>query len=76
MELVHCWLDALESNGKVVRILLLDFRKAFDNVDHKILPPKLANAGLPDFLIKWITNFLCERKQHNKLAVQHQNGNK
>ncbi len=32
-------------------------------VDHKILLPKLANAGLPDFRIKWITNFLCERKQ-------------
>ncbi len=50
VELVHCWLAALEPNGKVVRILLLDFRKAFDRVDHKILLPKLANAGLPDFL--------------------------
>ncbi len=63
VELVHCWLAALEPNGKVVRILLLDFRKVFDRVDHKILLPKLVNAGLPDFQIKWITNSLCERKQ-------------
>ncbi len=68
VELVHCWLAALEPNGKVVRILLLDFRKALDRVDHKILLPKLANAGLPNFLIKWITNFLCERKQRIKIG--------
>ncbi len=40
VELVHFWLAALEPNGNVVRILLLDFRKAFDRVDHTILLPK------------------------------------
>ncbi len=63
VELVHCWLAAIEPNGKVMRIHLLDFRKAFERVGHTILLPKLANAGLHEFLIKWITNYLCERKQ-------------
>ncbi len=66
VELVHCWLAALEPNRKVLRIHLVDFRKAFHRVDHKILLPKLANAGLPNFLIKWNTNFLCERKPYIK----------
>ncbi len=34
-ELVHGWLNAVETPGTCVRILLLDFRKAFDRVDHK-----------------------------------------
>ncbi len=29
----------------------------------------LGNAGLPDFLIKWITNFLCDRKQCIKIRI-------
>ncbi len=55
MELVNCQLAAIEPNGKVVRMLLLDFWKAFDMVDHTILLPKLANTLLPNFLVKWIT---------------------
>ncbi len=61
--LVDCWLAALESNRKVVRILLMDFRKAFDRIDHNILLHKLTNAGLPNFLIKWIT-YMYEKTTH------------
>ncbi len=42
IELVYNWLGSLESRGKVVRILLLDFQKAFDRVEHAIL-----NGPLP-----------------------------
>ncbi len=50
IELVHNWLGSLESHGNVLRILLLDFRKAFDRVDHAILMSKISNTGVPDFL--------------------------
>ncbi len=33
--LVYNWLTALEKFGIVVCMFLLDFRKAFDRVDHK-----------------------------------------
>ena len=68
VELLHNWLAALETPGKVVRILLLDFRKAFDRVDHKILLTKLSNMGLPNCLTRWMTSFLCERQQRVKLG--------
>jgi hypothetical protein len=68
-ELVHGWLNALESPGKVVRILLLDFRKAFDKVDHNILLDKLRTSEIPTFLLDWIRSFLCERKQRVKVGT-------
>ena len=39
-ELYHSWLQALEKPGTATRIFLLDFRKAFDRVDHHILLTK------------------------------------
>ncbi len=63
IELVHNWLGSLESHGKFVRILVLDFQKAFDRVDHAILLSKISNTGVPDFLTRWVTSFLCDRRQ-------------
>ena len=45
------WIRALEKKRTVVRILLVDFRKAFDLVDHTILMQKLSDSGLPTFLV-------------------------
>ena len=50
VELHHQWLEAVETTGRVVRVLMLDFRKAFDRVDHHILLTKLSNLGLLTFL--------------------------
>ena len=44
-------------------MLLLDFRKAFDRVDHSILLHKLSSSGVPDFTILWVTAFPCGRQQ-------------
>ena len=49
---------------------MLDFAKAFDRVDHTTVLKKLASLGLPNFLVRWLTEFLCERRQRVKLG-QH-----
>ena len=49
VELVHKWKYAVETPGTIVRILLVDFSKAFDRVDHHILMTKCASLGLPNF---------------------------
>ena len=51
-----------------MRVLLLDYSKAFDRVDHSILLRKLANMGIPDFLVRWFTSFLCDRRQRTKIG--------
>jgi hypothetical protein len=71
VELVHHWLVALEKPGRAVRILFLDFQKAFDHVDHHILLKKLANSGVPDILTRWVTSFMCLRRQRVKLGDKY-----
>ena len=68
VELVHLWQKALDVPGRRVRGLLLDFSKAFDRVDHSLLLEKFGNLGLPDFLVRWLTSFLCQRRQKVKLG--------
>jgi len=50
-----CW-------GKKVCCLMFDIKKAFDNVWHDGLIAKLIDAKVPDYLTKWIINFLTNRK--------------
>ena len=52
----------------MVRILLLNFSKAFDRFDHKVLMSKMARLGIPNFLIGWLTSFLTGRQQRVKLG--------
>ena len=53
-----------------VRLMLYDFSKAFDLVDHHIVIRKLQDIGVPDFLVKWVTSFLLQRQQRVKIG-QH-----
>ena len=52
----------LEDN-KFVRVLLIDYSKAFDSVNHEILLNKLTALPLPQFVINWIANYLTGRTQ-------------
>ena len=63
VELIHLWQQSLDEPGKVLRVLLVDYSKAFDRVDHGILLRKLASMGIPDLLTRWVTSFLCGRCQ-------------
>ena len=68
IELVHEWKYALDTPGTMIRILLVDFSKAFDIVDHHTLLAKFTSLGLPNFIIKWLIYFLCQRKQRVKIG--------
>ena len=46
-----------------VNVVYLDFAKAFDKVDHKILFNKFFRLGVSGLLYKWIKCFLTNRKQ-------------
>ena len=55
--------DSLNSSGQTDAILL-DFSKAFDKVDHRLLLSKMNNLGICGPLLKWATSFLSNRLQH------------
>ena len=48
-------------------VAYLDFQKAFDTIDHKILLAKLKACGIGDRLIALFQNYLTGRKQRTKL---------
>ena len=50
-------------DGEYVIGIFLDFSKAFDTVDHKILFQKLEKYGIRGVAYDWIENYLKDRKQ-------------
>ncbi|CAB4019082.1 Hypothetical predicted protein, partial [Paramuricea clavata] len=51
-----------------VRIVLVDYQKVFDHVDHTIVLSKLKALEIPDSTVSWIANFLSDRQQRTKLG--------
>ena len=50
-------------NKNSIDAIYLDFQKAFDSVPHQRLLLKLKGYGIQGRLLKWIENFLKDRKQ-------------
>ncbi len=49
-------------------VLLCDFSKAFDLVDHQLVLQKLSDLDIPPFLVKWAASFLLKRMQQVKIG--------
>ena len=49
--------------SKAVDVIYLDFQKAFDKVPHKRLLAKLKAHGIDGVVLRWIENWLINRKQ-------------
>ena len=68
ISMLHNWYKDTDGNGSTVRVMLFDFKKAFDLIDHAILMAKLGDYELPPWVLDWIADFLTDRKQRVKLA--------
>ena len=51
------------NRGFLAMIIFLDFAKAFDKLSHRALHYKLQLLGFDDHLLKWLTDFLKDRRQ-------------
>jgi len=60
VSLIHTVLSLLGTN-QYVRVIALDFSKAFDTVRHIELFGKLAKMNLPDAVYNWVQDFYCGR---------------
>ena len=61
--MTHRWYEATDILNTYVRVVMLDFSKAFDLINHHILLEKLTNSGLPRHIVRWSRAFLLDRRQ-------------
>ena len=56
------WYNGLDL-GRLVGLVFIDLKKAFDTVDHEILCQKLVHYGIQQRELAWFRSYLCNRKQ-------------
>jgi ribonucleases P/MRP protein subunit RPP40 len=55
-------------NRQSVRCLYVDFRKAFDRVDHTTALRKMAELNIDDIFLRWMRSYLSDRRQRVKVG--------
>ena len=68
IRMIHSWAKSTDGNGSTTRVVLFDFRKAFDLIDHHVLARKHSSYDIPRSISCWIIDFLMGRKQRIKLS--------
>ena len=71
VELVHMWYKATDKLNSYVRVVMLDFSKAFDLINHHLLLDKLQSYGLPAHILRWMATFLLDRAQRVKIGNEY-----
>ena len=64
----------MNKNNKVNTIsLYVDFKKAFDTVNHKLLLRKLQNYGIKNLALDWVRTYLTNRTQQTQIGADLSN---
>ena len=67
VDLLQNWHNIIHTD-ETVRILYVEFRKAFDSVNQAILLDRFREFGVHPLLISWLHSFLHERQQRVKIG--------
>ena len=67
VEMIHHLCEATDRCGTYVRIVLLDFVKAFDLINHVQLLVKFQANDVPPHILRWMGSFLLNRTQQVKI---------
>jgi len=65
---MHELFVASDCSKNIIRILFVDFSKAFDLIDHNILLNKFISNDVPEHVTVWSLDFLNDRKQFAKIG--------
>ena len=57
------YVNSMMNVGLPTIAAFIDFRKAFDCVQHCVLLEKLSNLGIDGSVVNWVTSYLSNRKQ-------------
>ena len=67
IDIIHMWQQALDDR-RSIRTLFIDYRKAFDHVDHTTVLNKMSALNIHPFIRKWMHSFLSNRQQRVKIG--------
>ena len=62
LEVTYCWAYNIDS-GNMNSVVLLDLKKAFDTLDHMVLPSKLHAYGFRGAAGNWFESYLSDQNQ-------------
>ena len=68
ISMIHNWMQATDATGAAVRIVLFNYKKAFDLINHQILLQKVFSLNIPTSIARWVADFLTNRKQQVRLS--------
>ena len=68
IDMLHNWTKATDGNGGSIRVVLFDYRKAFDLIDHRLLAENILLLPIPNSVKNWVLHFLMDREQRVKLS--------
>ena len=68
ISILHYLSRETDGTSAAVRLVLFDYRKAFDLIDHYLLVQKLSSLDIPCWVKNWVTDFLTDRNQRVKLS--------
>ena len=60
--MIDSWLHSID-NGQMISVVLVDFKKAFDLVDHQIHLSKLEIYGIKHDALQWFKTYLTQRRK-------------
>ena len=60
--------DASDDNNNIIRILFVDFSRAFDVINHNVIERKLVENKSPAVLNNWLLSFLNNRTQFVRIG--------
>lgn len=70
VDVVDEYIKAIDQS-KVTTTVLLDYSKAFDCLNHKLLLAKLSFLGMSNRVIDWFESYLCNRSQQVKVTANN-----
>ena len=56
------WVQEAQVAGYKVSTMFPDIKGGFENVDHSILLSRLRSKDTPEYMLKWISNFISYRQ--------------
>ena len=70
VNLTHKWHKSMDEMERVIRIVFLDFCKAFDLIDHNKLLENMKEKGVRSILIRWFASYLNERSHFTQFGKE------